>query len=309
MKKLILAVLLLLFVSPAVAVESPYRLKGSLQMGHDSNPHLDSGEKGDFYAAETLDTVFKRHLTDRLRLLGRYDLINANYFEAQNESYLFQEVKGGLNYLLGRQWMLEAYAGFQYLWFFDRPDGDTRTPLGEVAVVHILGRRTRLRGGLLYEFRDFEDRKAFAPEGLASSDDREDDRWRAFASLDFEVLPLVYMHAACRFTDQDSNDQFHNFYDYDSNGLTFGATAHFWNRMKASGYVAYEYREYDQRPIVGNAAVLEENDITTAGASLHWDWRKDLSVGYQYYWRQKDSNEPSQSYIDHVHSLGLYFSF
>lgn len=294
---------------PLQAEGTSLGINGSASLGYDSNPYLDASKKSDFFAQETLDILLKHPLEGDLALVADFDLLNTNYFEATDVSFFYPVVKAGLNYRLNHRATLESRYVFSYLLYPDNEDGDVAGHGVEVALSCSLNPKIRSRAGFNYTLRDFDSRKSRLPSGVLSSDEREDDRYRIFSSLSFRWLPRVLTRVSYDYTLNDSNHQFLDYYDYDAHRVVLGTGVRLHRKLRGNVFFGYEYREYDSRLLLLDAQTVEDNDVYKAGAELRYQWLENISLSYRYFWRQKDSKEPTQEYNEIIQTLGLFYSF
>ena len=81
------------------------------------------------------------------------------------------------------------------------------------------------------------------------------------------------------------------------------------NRLSIFMKFAYESRDYASRPLLDDASQFQKDDIYTAITGLFWRFNGFVSLGVVYSYRQKNSNEPSQTYSESISTVGLYYTF
>ena len=181
---------------------------------------------------------------------------------------------------------------------------------GRVGLKQQLSEQLQVRAGFGVLSEDFQDRKIRQASGVLSADDeRSDLRLVVDSEAAFRILKNVLLKAGFIYYSDDSNDQFHDYYDY---GHAKYYTSLYWQwSSKISAYVkfAYENRDYNSRPLLDQPSVFENDDIYTGIAALYYQLQANLALGVNYSYRQKNSNEPSQEYSGSVTTLGLYCSF
>jgi hypothetical protein len=129
------------------------------------------------------------------------------------------------------------------------------------------------------------------------------------SSVLFKWRKAVTLSTGAVFYRNDSNDFFHDYYDYESTKFVTGASWEINPKLNAHIKLIYERRAYDARPLLDSSQTFEKDDIYSAYVSLFYKLRTNLSLGSTYIYRQKNSNEPSQKYSSSTGTLGLYYSF
>ena len=279
-------------------------------IGFDDNPRLTAPRRSDFFAQETVLARYRKTLNPLMRLRLSSDIVNINYFEATHENLLPLEAAAGLDLKLAPHTILEMDYTFEYV---DFPNDDPAVFLEHKARAGLRQRVSRtleLKGGVDAASIGFEEQKTRDAAGvLSAGKERGDARLGADTEINFLPQDNLLFKSGFVYFHNDSNDLFHDFYDYDSYKVYAGAS-NLWNpKLSASFRFSYEKRQYDARPLVDDASMSQDDDVYTAGGTLFYNIRNGLSLGLAYSYREKSSNEPSQSYSGAISTLGLYYSF
>lgn len=310
MKRLPLFCLVFLTAAGAAyAAEGPLKVRVSAAGGFDNNRGLNSERKSDFFAQETASAVYSRLLDKKAQYRLSWNALNLNYFKTTDLSLLLNQVGADLNYLLTPQAVWENGYSFQYLYF---PDNEAVTSYEHeygTALRYKVGPKWTVRALASFSWREYEDRKKRGPDRLDVPDERADDTVTGeFSSIHKLHKDLALTVSAAR-VDSDSNDQYHDYYDYDAWKLSAGVSWQIDAKWTAFAKFAYEDREYDSRPLRDDLSVSQEDRLYTSSVSLYYKVNKDLSLGSVLTYREKESNEPSQGYSGSIGTLGLYYSF
>jgi hypothetical protein len=299
---------------------SPLKVKGSAVIGFDNNPGLNADREDDFFAKETVGVLFKQPICDPVKLRLGYDALNVNYFEESEEDLLVQNAGAGLDVKLDPRTTLETDYGFRYVWFYQDDDDQDRDRDEDLStywahesragIKHRMSDTVTAKVGFGTSFRQYEERKTREADGtLSDSDERSDDRYLADSEVVIRVAPRVYLRGGFNYYTNDSDDQFHDTYDYDSYEWFAGVRYSPFKRATLSFKLAYENRDYDSRVLLDDATVFQEDDIYRIFGGLYYKLHRNVSLGLTYTYRQRDSNEPTQSYSGSLATAGFYFNF
>ncbi len=294
----------------SAASAKPLRLTASLLAGYDNNTGLNAQRKGDLFFQEAFGARYKHSIDPLTRYRLSYDVTNVNYADATDQNILAQSAGVGLDRVLFGATILEMDYGFEYLYFPNNDSVSSTAHQGRVGLKQLVNDQWTARAGLSVLARNFEDRKLRTPEGITSpEDERRDRRHGADADLTYRFSKTGSIKGGIQYYRNDSNDQFHDYYDFDSIRVWSGVN--FKPRPNLSAFVrlAYENRDYASRPLIDDVRTLENDDVYTGTLGLFYPLGKGFSLGGIYTYREKRSNEPSQKYSGSISTLGLYSSF
>jgi len=299
----------LMGLAPWVWGASPLKVSASTLLGYDNNARLNAERKEDGFGEETVTLVYKTPVSDAVKLRLRYDLVNVNYFNTSDEDVLWQEAGAGLDFDFLPKTTLETDYAFSYFYFHEDNLASSIKHTGRVGLRHRFSNRMSARTGFGVSTKGFEDRKLREGEGFLSDEERSDLRYTADSEVRVKVTDALILRPGFIFYRNDSDDQFHDYYDY--NAYKFYTKAHLklCPNLSASFKFSYERRDYDSRPVIDDANVIEEADVYIGSGGLFYKFHKNITLGAVYTYRQKNSNEPSQQYSSSITTLGLYYSF
>lgn len=306
-----IAAILVLAAAPAwAAAEKPLTIAAAAIIGYDNNAHLNAERKDDAFGEETVTVDWKTDLCEAARLRLAYDLLNINYFEATDEDVLLQRAGTGLDVTLKPGTVIETDYEFQFVYFSDNEDVTYYLNRLRAGLRQDLMKGVVATGGYSVSYREFDSRKLRDPNGVLSSDDERSDRiFQPDAGLSWRIDKKTQLNGFFQYTTQDSDDRFHDFYDYDASKFAVSLKRALpWRFIGTAGF-SYENRAYDSRPLVDDKNTDQSDDIYTASAGLYWKLNKTVTFGGAYSWRQKESNEPSQSYSGSIWTLGVFSAF
>lgn len=306
----LLAVILLCAAVPAWAAERPFDISAAAIIGHDNNSHLNAERKDDVFGEETVGVDWKAQLGSAAKLRASYDLLNINYFEATDENVLLQRAGAGLDWTLRPGTVLETDYEFQFVYFSDNEDVTYFLNRAHADIKQDLSKSVWLAPGFGASRRGFDSRKRRGPSNILSgTDERVDWVLQPDAALSWRVDKKTLLTAFYQYTWQDSNDQFHDFYDFNAWKLSAGLKRALPWRLTGTAGFSYENRGYASRPLIDDNNTEQTDDIYTVSTGLYWKLNKTVTFGGAYSWRQKESNEPSQSYSGSIWTLGVFTRF
>lgn len=305
----LVGILVLFGMGRAAWAADPLKIQASTLGGYDNNARLNAERKDDGFGEETLTLSYKRPLSDFAKLRLRYDLLNINYFSAHDEDVLWQEAGAGLDFDFLPKTTLETDYSLSYFYFHDDELASSLKHTGRVGLRRRFSSRVSARAGFGVSTKGFEDRKLREAEGFLSGDERSDLRITVDSEVRLKITDALVLRPGFIFYRNDSDDQFHDYYDYDAYKFFTKADLKLSAKWSAFFKFAYERRDYDSRPVFDDASVIEEADIYTGSGGLFYKFSKNISLGTIYTYREKKSNEPSKQYSSSILTLGLYYSF
>ncbi|HXV18912.1 MAG TPA: hypothetical protein VD883_02415 [Candidatus Omnitrophota bacterium] len=312
MKPLAGVFLIVAFLSGGADVfaAEPLKIRASTLIGADSNPSLNSEKNEDLFAEESVSLDYKHRLSKTASLRWSYDLTNVNYFEVTDENVLYQKAGAGLDLLVAPKTVLETDYTFEYVYFpYDESVTNMRNN-GRVGLRYRVTDKVTWRGGVGVTLKDYEDRHIREGSGVVSdSEERSDDRYKADMGLRIRLNRDLSLWGGFTYYMNDSNDQFHDTYDYESYKVHAGASFRVCSKVRSFVRASYENRDYDSRSTFENDDETQGADLYVGSAGLYYQFHKNVSLGAIYTYRVRSSNEPSQGYTSSVTTVGLYYTF
>ena len=294
----------------AAAKPDYFKARASTLLGYDNNTNLNAERKGDLFAQETISLDYRKQPSDSLRFRLSSDILNLNYFEVTDQNILLPTAGAGLDLLVAPRTVMQADYHFSYIYFPNDISVSSFDNEGRIGLKQVLTKDMILRGGFAVNTKNFEDRKLRQAEGtLSDSEERGDIKYIVDSDLSIYVSKKLLLKTGFNYYWNDSNDLFHDYYDYQGFKLSVGVSADMTDRVSLFSKFAYENRDYDSRPLTDQSSVFQNDDIYSVSGGVFYSFNTNLSLGGIYSYRQKDSNEPSQKYSGSISTLGLYYSF
>jgi hypothetical protein len=306
---LFFAVASLTLPAAEAGAEDPLKIRGAALVGHDNNVNLDPGREGDQFAQETVSLGYRRLLGKTRNLRLEYDASNLNYSNVTDQNVLSQSAGAGLDFLLDRHTILQTDYSYSYSHYFNNDSVTHDYHRSRVGVRRRFGADFYAKAGAGFQSQEFDDRFLRQPDGNLSDEERRDGRFVADAELGVKLWDKTLWRFGYERIYNDSNDKFHDYYDYDASRYSIGGAVRFIPKVSSFVRFTYEDRGYSSRPLLDDDAVHQSDDIYTVSLACFYGLRKDVSLGALVTFREKASNEPTQSYAGSVSTLGIYCSF
>lgn len=285
----------------------------SALQGYDNNVNLDSQRKEDTFSEGIFDAKVTYPLSGRWNFFGGIGVHDISYWEVTDTSLVDTDLKFGFEGKLFGTVTLNALNDIEIVEYPYNADGSYVGDKAGFTIKHMLP-KTLLPGtyfhtfGYEYFYKNYSERKARNGYGAKALFDRADKR----NTLDYS-LGAYFKKAMLKLSGEyyfnDSNDQYFNYYDYQSRRIGLSLVYLLTDKMTAFLSVGHQRKHYIHRITRVDNTKLETDKIFTANASLLYEIYKNASLGLNYSYRENDSNDPIQEYSGSITSLGLYYTF
>jgi len=276
--------------------------------GYDNNVFLDPRRKGDTFSEGILDAKAEYSLSGRWKVFGDVAVHDITYWEATDASLVDTDVKFGFEGKLPVNLTFTALNNVEVVAYPHYGDG---TYFGEKAG---FGLKQRLPHNLFqafgyeYFYKHYTDQKSHLGWGGKSDIKRIDHR----NTFDYEFgvyLKKAMLKLSSEFFVNDSNDKFHDYYDYQS--IRIGPSMIYLITDKMSAYLAYtrQFKVYENRTLPTNLTKREHDQGYTTIGSLYYEIYKNATLSLSYAYRQQRSNNPGYKYSGSITTLGAHYRF
>lgn len=282
-------------------------IKTAVFGGYDSNPNLAPERKGDIFEEFLFSLGFNKRLINKLRFTFDYDLDVLNYNDITSASDILNHLRFGLHDKFGA---FRTGAGYDLaIVYFRNNDDDFFFHRGFAYFGQDINRKTYHQVQFEYGIKDYTDQKALGDTIFTyQSKDRFDRRWSGVYSIDTFLTPKLSVGFLTRFSLNDSNDRYQNFYDYKSyQGYPYVEYALLNNLRLLVGF-SYTRKNYDKRRVTFGTD-KEKDDLYMAKASLKYNLGKNNALSLNYTYRDNSSNEDLEKYTENVISAGWHYNF
>jgi hypothetical protein len=294
----------------------PWNINAETYIGFDNNPALNSKRAGDFFHENFLEVKANLNHEGIVPPFGpgqwgvAFESLFLVYFEAQNFDYHNMYLKPYLTSSLGGNARLEL----EYELSAKRYIRDNQLNyIGQAVAATIkdqLSDTIQHHVDVNYANKEYSDRAALTPTGVASAAAREDRYLDVGYGLDFILgeKDLIGVSAAWKFN--DSNDQDRDFNDYKGwrvNSYYFHKLLPTVSLIFAGGF---DFTQYGKRTFAPNNSFETERDNYFYVTSLTYiQISKSTQLVFSHLYNQNGSNDVGQEYSASTMKLGLVFSF
>ena len=290
--------------------ESSYKLsnRAALFFGYDSNANLSSIRKGDLFEEFLYSVDFTKPFLGDMKATFDYDLDVLNYNEKTDVSNILNHIRLGLH-----KDFLICSSGFGYdvgmLYYPNNEDGNFIFHRGFFYLKKDISNKTYHKLEFQYGLKDYRDERALAHTiNTYKDDDRFDKRSSAEYSVASLIFPELLIRWRAKFSLNDSNAQFLDFYDYKSYKTSLSLYYKLLERVSLQSTFTYIRKKYDERTVVQGAYRQRDNLYSaTVGAVYKLDEINSLSLHYTY--RENFSNDFFGDYSESIISFGWRCSF
>lgn len=280
----------------------------STGQGYDNNVFLDPRRKEDTFSEAVAEASVIYPLSGRWNVFGSLGVHDITYWEATDASLVDTDFKVGFDGKLFGNITLSALNNVELVEYPSYGDGSYLGDKTAITFKQKLPRNFFHSFGYEYFYKDFSDRKAHNGWGGMTETDRVDYR----NTFDYEFgmyLKKMMLKLSSEYFVNDSNDKFHDYYDYQS--IKLGASMIYLLTDKMSAYMAFikQYKNFEHRTLPTDVTRREQDHGYTIISSLYYEMYKNTTIGLSYAYRQNHSNYAVQKYSGSVTTLGLYLRF
>lgn len=287
----------------------PYKFSSTagIFVGYDNNVKLAPTRQGDVYEEFLYSLDFMKPLGDGFRFEFDYDLDYTNYNAVTDATNLLNHLRFELNKKFA---LCKVGTGYD-LGFIYYPKDDDGNFLFHKGFVYfekdIL--RTYHVIGLEYGLKDYTDQKALADTiGTKQSKKRSDKRLSPYYSMGFKVTPKLFAKFKTKFSINDSNARYVDFYDYKSYQHSLGFVYKLLDNLNLSSTFSYRRKLYDSRTVTLRT-YKQKDSRYTATLGLDYKVNSKNTVALSYTYRQNESNDSLSEYSESVVNCGWLYSF
>lgn len=282
--------------------------RASLNFGYETNAALGGIRKGDFFEDASFSTSYNKPLSELAQLLLRYDLLAHTYHELTDNAYILNNVASQWGYKLpfGRAGLGVNAA---YVYYPSNEDGDFFTPRASLFLRHNFAKRFYQQWDAEVSMRRYNKAKALADALDAYQDKQRLDQQVGFAyQLGGSFGRRAFGYVKAKFSTNESNARYQNYYDYISWRGDIGMTYKLTGKDQAFLNAFFARKDYRDRLTV-NGFRHQQNDLYSVTAGLRHAINKNALLSLSYRYMQNVSNEPSAEYSDGITSLSLSYQF
>jgi len=281
--------------------------KASLSSGYDSNVNLSPVKKGDIFEEFLFNLGYGKRLLNKLRFSFNYDLDVLNYNEITSASTILNHLRFGLHDKIS---IFKVGAGYDLaIVYFMNNDDDFLFHKGFAYLGQDITRKIYHQLEAEYGVKDYTDQKALGDTiNTYQPNDRADKRYSGSYTVDFSATRKLHIGFLARFSANDSNARYQNFYDYKSYQGSPYLDYSFTDKLRYYLNFSYTRKNYNKRRLTLGTA-KERDDLYVAKTGINYAFNKNNSLTLYYVYRDNSSKEDLEEYTENVISAGWQYKF
>jgi hypothetical protein len=277
--------------------------------GYDNNVTLSPVRKGSVFEEFLYSIDFNKPLFGGLTFVFDYDLDFLNYHDVTKSSNLMNHLRLALDKSLNRFFSVGTGYDFSDFYYPNNVDGDFLFHKGFLYLKHSLSDKTYQRLAAEYGYKAHKKRKALA-DSLSQLQDKDltDTRQSLEYSIVSGISPKLLVQFKTRFSKNDSNAHYLDYYDYKSYEFSPGMNYRLSEKLSLMWYMTYLRRSYTERTI-STGTRKEKDNVYFANAGAKYRLNKNNVASLFYTYRDNATKEPLEKYTDSVFTLGWEYTF
>jgi len=280
----------------------------SVYSGYDSNVQLAPQRKGDVFEEFRYSYNLSTPFGTGTKILLNYDLDYLNYNEVTDASNLLNHLRLSIQKKL-KGFSLGTGYDFSFFYYPKDEDSDFLFHKGFVYLRNYISRTFYQQLLAEYGLKQHTDQKALSGSIFVLQEkERVDTRESIEYSLGSTYWPKLFLGLKTRFSFNDSNASYQNFYDYKSYAITPTIEYGLTDNLKLLSYFTYTRRNYTDR-LVSGGTEKEKDNIYAAQVGLRYRLNKQNALSLFYTYRDNSTNEPLEKYTENVMSCSWQYNF
>jgi hypothetical protein len=280
---------------------------GALE-GYDNNVYLDSRRKRDTFDQIMADAVFRYRLNDKLDIKARYDFTSITYHKFTDVSMLDNQVAASFEYYPHDTLKVEAGYLIDFVDYFKGKDSDFMMDGPFTGMRYYIHKKVYIGGMYQYSTYDYRFRKIRNSSNQITDITRRDKRNTVMAEF-AAYLGKLFVKVKNTYFWNDSNDQYLDFYDYNSERINLYTAYPVTDKLTLLLNGGYQRRDFKSRTTVKDPNKKQNDNIMMLGGGLCYKLLPSCSISLNYSYRQNYSNDPMQEYSGAIGTLGVNISF
>jgi hypothetical protein len=285
------------------------RISASLLTGFENNPLNDSSTKGDYFVEEDFSINWQPTFNRSLGVDVGYWLVNQEYVEQTDLSSFDQGVNATLKWYPFESGRLRLEPGAEYEWLYYREDENSSYEDLKyfLKFKHYIGQEWNYGGKYEHSFKVYDKKQARDSSKTGLGFNREDNRHTGELYIT-RYLGKYTIKIKGKFYRNTSNDNYQEYYDYDSGKgyLTLSRTFLKDDKLYISFAPSFERKNYHHRVAVDTA---RHDDIREYKLSANYSLNKNISLSYTFSHKEVDSNYTSGEYHNVTNKIGASVDF
>lgn len=291
-----------------------YNVSGGVNQGYDNNVFLDSSRKDDSFTESNVSMNFKYpFLDEKLKLKYGFDITDIAYYNITDASVLDGAASTGFDFRFLDRFIASPGYRFNIVWYPNDDQGSYVWNELNISLKQDLVDKFFFldklyhRGAYRLSFQNFLERKYRLGNANLSSKVRADSRHTFEHELGLYIFDSL-VKVTNQFYINESNDQYQDYYDYNSYRLGGSLIHIFTEKFYSIASFYWQKKYYDDR-LSSQDSSHEKDDVYMVNTSIFYDVTPQFSLSVNYSYRESQSNEPLQKYSGSVFTLGASYNF
>ncbi len=281
----------------------------NVSAGYETNPQSSSLRKGDTFEEMLLSLNYTAALPMKWQFRGSYNVNNWQYNELTDLSTILNHTRLVFQRQLGRRWVVGFGYDGSWLHYPSNESGSYLFHKGHVFLKHFINKKTYQQVTVDNGVKGYIEAYALGDiSGTLDDTKRQDQRQSAEYAYVTEWTDRLRLKLRGRYSVNDSNARYQDFYDYTAYDLTPRLTFKLTPRLSTTASVGYTRRVYKSRIITDGGHKQRDNDYVTS-LGLSFAPNKTNSVDLNYAYRQSYSNDAADEYSGSSISAGWRHQF
>lgn len=277
-------------------------------IGFDSNPRLERESKSDMFEEFRYSLRYSKFWIHDTTFNLSYNLNALNYNEATDVSNILNY----LNFELDKKlWSFSAGTGYSLAAFAYPRNGD-----GDMLFhTFFFYLRDKIKSNLMHQLtfesslKNYLSKNTLADSpAVFQSENRSDRRLSGRYMLIWAPFKKIAFRLNGKYSKNDSNARFDDYYDYDSYSLSATMSYKFSPRFNLYFGPGYYKKDYKSRYVTGSDYRQDDTTLTArCGLNYKFNGNNYLSLSYSY--RNNSSSEPLDEYNSNTVACGWQYKF
>ncbi len=282
----------------------------SVTMGYDSNIYLEENKReGDPFTQIVYQTTFTSSVNDKMDGILEYELMSLLYPDASSLVMVNNYLRMGVNYKVNDD--VTVYTGYHFgiVDYVNEGDDDFLDHRFKIKIKQKLPHKFFHTFSYEFRFKDYSEQNVVLSTPLIPTSKTREDMRNVVEYGVGKYFKRDIVKVKFQYYRNDSNYPFLAYYDYDSYKITASCT-HMFNK-KLFGYFSFskQIRDYTGRLLTVDLGSKEWDRTYVISSGIYYVLKRDMTVGFNYSYRQNNSNEPTSRYSGSIISVGTYWYF
>lgn len=280
----------------------------SVTQGYDDNVWLNSRRLGDGYTQIYFRPTFTSRINEKVDGRLEYELMSLIYMDESNANLISNSLGCGIDYKINKDLKFSTMYRFADTDYVNTGDDDFLDHTIELKLTQKLPNKIFHSLGYEFMLKDYTQRKLRTSTAVDSEKERADKR----NTVEYEIgkyFPKDLFRMKFQYYNNGSNDAYLKYYDYDSYKIGTSLTHLFNDKFFCYTSFSRQWRDFRSRTISVDANFKEWDKTYLMTLGLYYNFKKDLTLGLNYTYRQNWSNEPVENYSGSLISLSTSYRF